>query len=496
MVPQREVFWNISFPFILYIIAGLVVLLMVYAFYRRSRVWRLGKPDNRLLDSRSRRWKAFIYAAIVDWLVHRKFLGVADNLGHRGFSRKDLIPKEFYAGAAHFCIFAGFIVLLVGTAMDVISHYVYDFLLGGVYLGHTLALDIAGIVVLIGIILEAFRRYIWKPERLDNKDEDWVALLAIAVIVFTGFLIQAVRLAYSNPPWAWWSPFGYILSFAFSRVSKEALLVVHRSLWWFHVALALGAMAYIALSWNRLWHIVISPLNVFWRNLGPRGAMVPIDLEKAESFGVSKIEDYSWKNLLDLDACTRCGRCADICPANLSGKPLSPKKIIQDLKGNLLERAPMLLASKANSSNKEQTTQPDGGTVATSGKAVETKPLIGGVVDTNAIWNCTTCFACQEVCPVSIEPMYKIGEMRRNLVLEQASIPETAEGALRSIEDRGHPWRGTLLQRNGWFDGSGSRRWPKIAMSIYSSGWVVLKPWRREVSRWLRLRASSSRAPG
>ena len=94
------------------------------------------------------------------------------------------------------------------------------------------------------------------------------------------------------------------------------------------------------LYWNRLWHIIVSPFNVFFRNLGPRGAMVPIDMEKAESFGVSKVEDYSWKNLLDLDACTRCGRCADICPAQLSGKPLSPKIVLQDLKGILKEKVP------------------------------------------------------------------------------------------------------------------------------------------------------------
>ena len=284
---------------------------------------------------------------------------------------------------------------------------------------------------------------------MDNKNEDLIALLAIAVIVVTGFLVQAVRLAYFDPPWAIWSPVGYILSFALSGINKDALLVVHRSLWWFHVFLALGVMTFVALSWNRLWHIIVSPLNIFFRNLGPRGALVPIDMEKAESFGVSKIEDFTWKSLLDLDACTRCGRCADICPAHLSGKPLSPKKIVQDLKSHLLERAPALLVAKASKIKTGKTGKsPDGGTTI----AGEPGSMIGGIIETDAIWNCTTCFACQEVCPVLVEPMLKIGEMRRNLVLEQASIPETAEGALRSIEDRGHPWRGTQLTRTSWFE--------------------------------------------
>jgi Fe-S oxidoreductase/nitrate reductase gamma subunit len=455
MVPQREIFWNIQMIPVLYGLALLVILLMGYAFYLRYKIWHLGKPDTRLGGSSSNRWKVFLKTALIDGVIHRKFVGVADNLEHRPFSLHDLIPKEFYAGVAHFFIFAGCIVLLIGTAMDVISHYGYDFMTGNVYLGHTIALDLAGLVIIIGLIMEAVRRYFLRPDRLDNNTDDMMALLAILVVVVTGFLIQAVRLAYSNPPWAWWSPAGYILSFAFSGINKDALLVLHRSLWWFHVVLSLGAMVYIALFWSRLWHIIVSPFNVFFRNLGPRGAMVPIDLEKASSFGVSRVEDYTWKNLLDLDACTRCGRCADICPAHLSGKPLNPKQVLQDLKSNLMEKAPDLLTARAKLTRKPEasnSTQTDGGTPETTAPEIESKAMIGGIIDTEAIWNCTTCFACQEVCPVWAEPMIKIGEMRRNLVLEQAAIPETAEGALRSIEDRGHPWRGTLLTRTSWFE--------------------------------------------
>jgi Fe-S oxidoreductase/nitrate reductase gamma subunit len=452
MVPQREIFWNIPMEMILYGIATLVIILMVYIFIRWYKTWRLGKPDPRTGGSGLARWKAFIKAAIIDGLVHRKFFGVGDNLGHRKTGLRDLFPKEFYAGFAHFCIFFGCIILLIGTAMDVIAHYGYNFMTGGIYLGHTIALQFAGIIVLLGVLLDVIRRYIIKPSRLDNRTDDLMALIAIAVIVITGFCIQAACLAYEAPPWIWWSPVGYALSLAFTGVERESLLTLHRVLWWFHVALSLGAMAYIALYWNRLWHIIVSPLNVFFRNLGPRGAMVPIDMEKAESFGVAKVEDFTWKNLLDLDACTRCGRCSDICPANLSGKPLNPKNVIQNLKTNLFEKAPSLLAARAKTGKPgTEAPQTDGGTPETP--AAEEKPMIGSVIDIDAIWNCTTCFACQEVCPASIEPMLKIGEMRRNLVLEQAIIPETAEGALRSIEDRGHPWRGTLLTRTSWYEG-------------------------------------------
>ena len=423
---KREIFWNIPYHNILYMIAVIVVGLMVWAFIRRYKMWHIGGPDPRLKDNLKTRWKLFFRAAIIDGIIHRKFVGVADNLGHRSFRLRDLMPREFYPGVSHFLIAIGCTLLLIGTALDVISYYVYDFLVNGMYFFHSLFTDVGGIMALIGVIMVFIRRYGQKPERLDNKFEDLMALMAIILIVFSGFIVEGLRVAANevaeHPAWSHWSPGGFLLAEYFRQFDHSALLLWHRIMWWTHSLITFGFLLYISFTFNRLWHIILSPLNVFWRNLGPRGAMTPIDLEKAESFGVSKVENYSWKNILDLDACTRCGRCQDICPAHLSGKPLSPKKVIQGLKGNWLEKA-------------------------------DEKPMIGGVIETEAIWNCTTCFACQEVCPVSIEPMTKLSEMRRNLVLEQASIPETAEGALRSIEDRGHPWRGTLLTRTSWMEG-------------------------------------------
>jgi Fe-S oxidoreductase/nitrate reductase gamma subunit len=452
--PSRQIFWNIQYGWIIYIIAAIAVGFMVYAFYRRYKIWHLGKPDARLTSSLTRRWKSFFNTALVDGIVHRKFIGAADNLGHRPLKFGDLLPREIYPGFAHFLIATGCWLLLLGTALDVISHYVYDFILGNFYFAHSMFTDIGGIMALIGVILVFVRRYGLRPERLDNRTEDLTALLAIIIIVITGFVLEGLRIAADEialyPSWSVWSPGGYVLALGFRHIGHDTLIILHRSMWWFHSALVFGALFYIAAYFNRLWHIIVSPLNVFFRNLGARGAMVPIDLETAGSFGASRVEDYSWKHLLDLDACTRCGRCTDNCPAHLTGKPLNPKMILQDLKGNLLEKAPALLKSRA-----AQTAQPEGKATEEDNEGAEPKRMIGDVISIDAIWNCTTCFACQEVCPVWAEPMGKINEMRRNLVLEQASIPETAEGALRSIEDRGHPWRGTLLSRTSWFEGLG-----------------------------------------
>jgi Fe-S oxidoreductase len=203
---------------------------------------------------------------------------------------------------------------------------------------------------------------------------------------------------------------------------------------WTHWGFVLFVLVFIAYS--RYLHMVASIFNVFLQSPRPKGALRPIDLETAQTFGVSRITDFTWKQLLDLYSCVIYGQCQEVCPATASGKPLNPKKLIDDLKKHLLEVGPGLLKVEASPAN--------------PGKA-----LVGDVITEDEIWACTTCRACQQVCPVSVEHVDKIIDLRRNLVMEQASIPETAEGALRSIEDRGHPWRGTTLSRMDWAEGLG-----------------------------------------
>ena len=333
MEPAREVFWNVPFSEIIYVLAVIAVGIFIYAIYRRYKIWRLGGPDNRFNHPGKRIW-AFIVTGVVDILLHRKFFGIADGLGHRRFSVRDLQPKEFYPGIIHFLIFAGCIIFLLGAFLDFISHYFFHFLQGSFYLGYSVVVDVFGILVVIGVILALIRRYIQKPDRLDNKGEDLVALLLILIVVVSGFIVEGFRIAATelktNPDWAPWSPGGYILALGFSGLSQAALLTWHQITWWLHALISLGAIIYVSLYWNRLWHIIVATVNVFFKNLEPRGALVPIDLETTETFGAAKIEDFTWKHLLDLDSCTRCGRCQDSCPAYLSGKPLSPKKVIQD----------------------------------------------------------------------------------------------------------------------------------------------------------------------
>ena len=482
----RQIFWNIEpYGIILYFLLIPLAAILGYAVYRRYRLWSLGKPDNRFDNLGYRIW-SFAVTGIVDGLIHRRFL------------------RDPYPGLIHFLIFWGAIVFLLGAFVDFVTHYgvsrvvegeVVHGLVGIPYLGLSFIVDALGIGVIVGVLIATFRRYIQRPDRLDNKLENAIALSLIFVIVLTGFIIEGLRIAYFtanplafqeiypafgpyNPSWEVWSPGGWVFAQMFGGVSGGVLLLAHKSLWWFHTVLGLGAIIYVALTFSSLSHIVVAPFNVLFRSSRPKGALVPIGLEEAETFGVAKINDFTWKQLLDLDSCTRCGRCQDICPAYLSGKPLSPKKVIQDLKQHWLEVAPSLVVENVKNTNgngdgklltlKKMMQTLDRYTFVV-GPALLTKislikkgngngekhevSMIGDVITQEVIWDCTTCRACQEVCPVFVEHIDKIIDMRRNLVLEQAEMPETAEMALRCIEERGHTCKGTTYCRTDWCEG-------------------------------------------
>jgi Fe-S oxidoreductase len=434
----REIFWDISFgPPILYTLGFGALLIFAWALYNRTRLWRVGKPDNRLDNLGKRIWN-FIVVGFVDGLFHRRFF------------------REAYPGIMHFLIFAGGSILLIGTGLDVIDHYNpfhFHFIVGNFYLGLHFALDMAGAFMLVGAIMAVVRRYILKPERLNTILDNGVVLTLIFVVVITGYFIEAFRILaatpngltqpefFIHPEWSRWSFGAYFVAGFFSGLPEAARLSTYIGLWWFHTALALGAIYYVCFAFDNLTHIIVSPINVFFQSSRPKGALAPINIEEAETFGAAKIQDFTWKQLLDLDACTNCGRCQDRCPAYLTGKPLSPRKVIRDLKAHLLERRSALLAPKEAAPNPNPT---DGGAV---------KAVAGEVILEDELWACTTCRACQEICPVFIEHIDKIIDMRRNLVLEKATIPETGEAALRCIETRGHSCRGTTLTRTDWTSG-------------------------------------------
>jgi Fe-S oxidoreductase len=299
---------------------------------------------------------------------------------------------------------------------------------------YTWIMDIAAPFIVLGALWGIIRRYVVRPPRLKGEQtvEAMVILVTVLIHPMTHLFKEATGIALGYAPvglGASLPPISNALSNIFAGASPGSVEMAHVAFFWAHWSIVLFVLVFIAYS--RYLHMIAAIFNVLLQSPPPKGALRTIDLEKAETFGASKITDFTWKQLLDLYSCVKYSQCQEVCPAYASGKELNPKKLIDDLKNHLLEEGPGLV----------------------KGKEKPGKALIGDVITEDVIWACTTCHHCQDVCPVAVEHVDKIIEMRRNLVMEQAKVPETAEGALRSIEDRGHPWRGTTLSRTDWAEG-------------------------------------------
>jgi Fe-S oxidoreductase/nitrate reductase gamma subunit len=413
----REVFWNAPFELILFAFTAVAMAVFAYGLYRRWQLWKaLGKPEDRTDNAGAR-----IQSLIANGLVQIK------------------VFRDAYPGIIHALIFFGFFVLIFGAAIDATQFHIgLPFFHGSFYLWFSLIMEIFGLAVLIGVVMAVYRRYIEKPDRLgymgtpDNKADDAIVLVLIGAIIVTGFLIEALRLHVNvnvdGFTWGMWSFVGYALSKTFTGVGYDTARVLHKWMWWIHTFIVLGFIAYI--PWSRLLHIITSPANQYMMSLKPKGYLEPIgDFENAESFGVGQLEDFTWKQIFDSDACTRCGRCQDGCPAYLSGKPLSPKKVIQDLKTYWLERAPVVLAAQKAAPEGEEPQIPEPETL-----------MVGEVIDLHELWACTNCMHCMEHCPVCIEHIPKLVGMRQYKVLMEADFAPELQLTYRNMENNSNPW--------------------------------------------------------
>jgi Fe-S oxidoreductase/nitrate reductase gamma subunit len=418
--PTRVIFGNITYGWLVYVLAVAMAGAFGWGCYRHYRLWRQGKGHWTLrLDRPWERVKALF--------------------GH-GFGHQRLI-KDAYPGLMHLFIFSAFVVEFIGT-MLIASQVDLGrvFLWGDFYLYYSLVLDIFGALGIVGIAMAAERRYIRRVQRLTDTPDDGLALLILFIVFFTGFLVEGMRMGATeimqHPDWALWSPGGLAIAEAAAAVgfTTDTFLVWHRFWWWFHMVFIFGFLAYIPYS-AKLFHMISAPINAFFSDLKPKGILEPIpDFEEVESFGAAKLQDFTWKQLLDLDACTACGRCQARCPAYNSGKPLSPKQVILDLRNHMHELAKTPVAG-------------------TGQEGAEHREMVGDVILDETLWACTTCGACVQECPVMIEHIDTIVDMRRHLVMNEARMPETVEQVLRSMEQRSHPWRGTPYTRTSWMEG-------------------------------------------
>ncbi len=439
----REVFWNAQgFETILFILTAVAMAIFAYGVYQRWTLWKaMGKEEIRWDQLPLRLKSLFVngFLQIKTW-------------------------KDAYPGIMHGLIFFGFFVLIFGAAFDAGEFHITEPLLGwsfnrgNFYLGFAFLMQAFGLCVLIGVLMAMLRRYVIKPERLaykgksDNTADDAIALLFILGIVVTGFLISAlrIRVTYQETPWesvrfVSWG----IATYALAGVETSTALTLHKVMWWTHTFIVLGFIAYI--PYSRLLHIITTPANHFFASLKPTGYIEPIrDIENQESFGVSKLEEFTWKQIFDSDACTRCGRCQDGCPAYLIGKHLSPKKLVQDIKTHWLEIAPAAIKAKVAAVLAAE----GAGVAAPVAEATEGtasgKALLGDVVSMHELWDCTNCMYCVENCSASIEHVQKIIDMRRYKVLTEADFAPELQLTYRNMENNSNPWGIGAHMRADW----------------------------------------------
>jgi Fe-S oxidoreductase/nitrate reductase gamma subunit len=348
------------------------------------------------------------------------------------------------AGVMHSCIYFGFIGLFMVTVTLEVDHQMPDalkFLHGHTYEAYSAFGDAMGVVFLIGIMWAIGRRYVQRPYRIriKTKPEDAMILGTFFVIGLTGFFVEAARIAIvGRPAFEKWSFVGYPLSSLIDSWSSGTLRDLHQWLWTVHV---LAFFAFLAiLPTTKLRHMFSSPMNMYMRDRErPKGAMKPMpnlmetDLE---TFGAVKIEDFTWKQLFDTDACTVCGRCTAVCPAHATGKPLDPREIV-------LKVGEVMAATGSPAVSPPVGTDPE---IAIGANSVFER------ITPEELWACTSCKACDEICPVNIEILDKILDMRRYLTLMESDFPTELGNTFRSMENSGNAYGLNQGDRGDWVD--------------------------------------------
>src|SRR6202162_40490 len=327
--------------------------------------------------------------------IPRRIWGVVTNIGLH--SRLLKIP---YSGLLHLMIFSGFVILLTGIVQAFGEGFIPGFSLSPIG-GHTwiaLVQDLFDVIVILGLAMAAFNRYVLRPDRFkgSNERDATIVLLLIFAVVFDMLMQNTFRVASGGDPSASWRPVSSALAgfFGLFGLHGAAARPVAEFFYWTHVLAILAFLAYIPTSKHL--HIFVGIPNVFFRDLSPKGVLTRADTSKP-SIGLKDVEQLGWKQKLDLYACTECGRCQAVCPAHAAGQPLSPKLLIMDLRDALLDEGGV-------------------GGRGKNGNGDGHRELLGGSIKDETLWACTTCRACMQVCPLHIEHVPKIVDMRRQLV--------------------------------------------------------------------------------
>ncbi len=420
---HRPDFINVPDPvyWMFYAVIAVALFACAWLIAQRVRNYERGKPDDRRTTKKN---------------VHRRLRDF-----RAGVWMQTLL-RDPAAGLMHSCIYFGFLVLFAATVILEINHQLPEalkFLHGDVYRAYAATADFFGVVFIVGIVWAIGRRYVQRPYRIriKTKPEDAAILGTFLVIGVTGFLTEGLRIALSGMPnFEKWSFVGYRVGDLVDGWSRSTLVDVHRAMWILHFAAFVVFL--VLLPTTKLRHMVTSPMNMYLRDKDrPKGAMKPMpnlmetDLD---TFGASTVEDFTWKQLFDTDACTGCGRCTSVCPAHATGKPLDPREIVL--------KVGEVMAATANPAVSPP--------VGVDRDITITANSMFERVTSEELWACTTCKACDEICPVNIEILDKILDMRRYLSLMESDFPVELGNTYRAMENSSNVYGMNQGERADW----------------------------------------------
>ncbi len=428
---HRKVFEGIpgALQIAFYTVIPMMLIWGSLRFADRIRNWERGAPDRRKTTRTNVKRRLADYRA--------------------GVYMRTLL-RDSAAGLMHSMIYFGFLVLLGVTTVLEIDHQMPEalkFLHGDVYRAYAAVGDIAGVVFTGGVIWAIVRRYVQRPYRIriKTKPEHALGLGVLLAIGVTGFGSEMFRIAEGlsageNLDHEKWSVVGYPLAQLVDGISASTLSTLHQGWWVAHVLSFIAFLAILPVTMLR--HMFTSPMNMYLKDRDrPKGAMkaMPNLTETSlETFGAHVVEDFTWKQLLDLDACTMCGRCTSVCPAHATGKPLDPREIV-------LKSGEVMAATAAHAPG-GKVSPPIG---VDSEITISANSLFERIT-AEEIWSCTSCKACDENCPVNIEILDKILDMRRYLALMESDFPAELGNAYRAMENQGNPWGMNQGERGDW----------------------------------------------